>query len=488
MKFKWTSEQEALFTAATDPSIDFLQVSAVAGASKTTSLVEVANRLPSSKILYMTFSKAMADEAQGKFPSNVECRTLHSLAYRNVVKQYGLDVGWFNVRDIQSEGLTYSDKKEVHSTIELFLSSAYTDPVVFLNTQDMDELLCNSVIAYLDLMADAVIPCNHSFYLKMYHVLLANGTITADKYDVLMIDEAGDLTPLTIEMFKLLPIKKKIMVGDPMQSIFTFMNCTNAFEYFKGQGTATNLTQSFRVAAPIAKRIEGFMHKHVDTNFKFKGRVYPKDCKPRTKGYIARTNSGLVSEMLRLQEENIAFHTTRKIEQILELPLILANLKTGKAITNTKYKAIEALRSNWEAQSKRGNQSFLSEFKSPLSYVRRTLSDDNEITSAMQAIDRYGPSGLNSLAKYVRDCVAVDTGLTLTTAHSSKGLEFDEVEISPDFNEALDKAKEKLKVATDPKVIESLNTEFLLYYVGCSRALVKLDNARHLPAVDSAFI
>lgn len=70
--------------------------------------------------------------------------------------------------------------------------------------------------------------------------------------------------------------------------------------------------------------------------------------------------------------------------------------------------------------------------------------------------------------------------MLLLTAHSSKGLEFDQVVLAPDMNASIDAAK--AQVLEDPETVlsaqdrESLN----LYYVACTRALVKLTNANHL--------
>jgi superfamily I DNA and RNA helicase len=62
-----------------------LKVNAFAGAGKTSTLVEMAKALPHERILYICFNKSIADEASKKFPSNVQCKTVHSLAYGSIV-------------------------------------------------------------------------------------------------------------------------------------------------------------------------------------------------------------------------------------------------------------------------------------------------------------------------------------------------------------------------------------------------------------------
>lgn len=478
MKFNWTKEQENIFKLAEDPAVDFLQVAAVAGASKTTVLVEIAKRAGTlSKQLYLTFSKAMATEASGKFPKNTNCSTIHSLAYKYTVRQYGLKVGWFNPRDVRGD-FNYTDKKLIVNTLEEFLLSSYLDPVEFLTPLNLDTEIQDSVLDHLNLMTDGTISCGHSFYLKLFHVLLANGDLNIPEVDLLMIDEAGDLSNLTIEVFKLLPAKKRIMVGDPHQAIFSFMHCSNAFDYFKGVGTVATLTHSFRVSDLIASRVEGFMQDNVDTTFVFKGQYY-KDNSINSKMYIARTNSSMVQEMLRLMDEGTPFKVTRDIKQILELPLILANLDNGNIVDNARYKVLEKLRSAWVHSAHLQRR-----YGSVKQYVQFVMKSDDEIVRGLKVVIQHGTRGLNTLANYVTDCKQLETSLILTSGHSSKGLEADEVEFAPDMNEALSEAKEQIVLATienNQGNIDAARTEFLLYYVAATRGRKRLVNATHLP-------
>lgn len=59
-------------------------VLSAAGTGKTTALVKYAEQRPHLRFLYVAFNKSVASEAQRRFPSNVACKTVHSLAYANV--------------------------------------------------------------------------------------------------------------------------------------------------------------------------------------------------------------------------------------------------------------------------------------------------------------------------------------------------------------------------------------------------------------------
>ena len=75
-----TKEQEDIIFSASNG--EDLVIKAFAGASKTSSLVMIANALhkKGKSGLYLAFNKAIADDAKGKFPASVDCRTIHSLA------------------------------------------------------------------------------------------------------------------------------------------------------------------------------------------------------------------------------------------------------------------------------------------------------------------------------------------------------------------------------------------------------------------------
>ena len=59
-------------------------VLSVPGTGKTTTLVKYAEQRPHIRFLYVAFNKSVACEAERRFPKNVECKTVHSLAFSDV--------------------------------------------------------------------------------------------------------------------------------------------------------------------------------------------------------------------------------------------------------------------------------------------------------------------------------------------------------------------------------------------------------------------
>ena len=475
-----TSQQQAVIDAVIN-SQGLVKCSAIAGSGKTFTLVELIKELKPASGLYLAYNKAIAEEATQKFKgTKVKCSTIHSLAYSKVVRQYSLNVGYFGVRNVEPATLSFPVKKKLVDTLEEFCLSAYLDPEDYLKsinaTSDQKDLFWH----HLNGMSDGTITCSHSFYLKLYHIYLADGTIPAPEVDILLVDEAGDLSELTIEIFKLIKAPRKVAVGDPMQNIYSFNNTVNAFKVLSNEGVEVNLTESFRVADHIAKGIQGFVQKHVDKEFEFIGHSYPEDAPILSSAYIARNNVGLIHQMFQCMDSNKPFHTTRKIDQILELPLILANIGDGNPITEYKYKHIEKLRTKWERSNTLRQSSTID------TYIYKYLKDDDEAKSAIRLVQDHGASDLNKLAKYARECAKVACNYTFTTAHSSKGLEWDQVEISPDLNDSVVKALVKIakaKMSRDKKLIDLLQEELRLYYVAASRCKLNLLNAKHLPKV-----
>jgi len=74
-----------------------------------------------------------------------------------------------------------------------------------------------------------------------------------------MLDEAGDLNEVTLELFKLLPARIKVAVGDPNQNIYTFNHTINCFERLDGHGTTFKLSKSFRVPEHIDRTCRKFL-------------------------------------------------------------------------------------------------------------------------------------------------------------------------------------------------------------------------------------
>ena len=84
---KPTEEQQAIIDYALTGDNLIVQAYAGTGKSSTLALVGKALQTQNKRGMYFAFNKDIATEAKNKMPSNVECSTVHSLAYRNTDKK-----------------------------------------------------------------------------------------------------------------------------------------------------------------------------------------------------------------------------------------------------------------------------------------------------------------------------------------------------------------------------------------------------------------
>ena len=91
-------------------------------------------------------------------------------------------------------------------TIADFVEKYYKDKV------SEDEIIL--MRDYFIKMKEGKIECSHDFYLKLFHILMHHKIIKTPEYDILMMDESGDITGVSLEIFKLIRANKKVMVGD----------------------------------------------------------------------------------------------------------------------------------------------------------------------------------------------------------------------------------------------------------------------------------
>ena len=457
-----------------------IKVNAVAGAGKTTLLVGIAEQVNPTTGLYLAYNKSIATESKRKFPKAIHCRTTHSMAYGATVKPYKLYLGHFGYKDIK-ENMSYPNKVLLLEYIKQFCSSEYLSFTDFaLNLGDVSDFQIKLVNKYLELMSTGEVQCTHDFYLKYYHLLLANETITYEKpFDLIMLDESGDLNPVTLAIFKLLPAERKVMVGDQHQNIYQFNHTINCFEEMKDEGVMFPMTQSFRVDEKIAAKIESFCKLCIDPNMEFKGVPVPETA-IKDRAFIARTNGSLISKMMELNQLGVKYSLARPAKFIFRLPLLLCNLKKNGFIPDPEYNHlqddVEEYYSDFELRK---------EYSSLLGYIKNKYEDDIPLQSATNVLITYGPGKVLDCYDLAQKNEKTKASYTLCSAHSAKGLEFDEVTLSYDIEKSISDIVSSIKQRNGDlsNVSEEDKAELNLYYVACSRAKKILNGATYLDEI-----
>ena len=455
-------------------------VSAVAGSGKSYTLVQAASTIPGN-CLYLAYNKSAKLDAEKRFGPNTTCKTIDALAYQYIIGQglsmNGIRAGkrtldFFNWRNIDLE-LRYEEKVKVVDTMNEYFASKYVSLKDFLITYEVQPNVKAAIVHYVKQMAQKEIPCTFAFSKKYFHILLSRGVINFPQYKAVFLDELQDSSEVVLEIFKTIDCKKKIGVGDEHQSIYGFNYCVNGFNYLHENADLTlRLTQSYRCSKEISEKIEIFSRKYLDKDLEFRGIDYD-DLTITSKAHIARTNSSLVSKMMKLNDRNIAYNLTRPAKEIFGLALTILSLKPGCTIYKPEFKfLLQDMEYYYRTPSARTQYDTLTK------YIASEHSRDRTIKSAISAIVKYGGQKIFqafNIAK-AHEEAKVTHELTLTTSHASKGLEWDEVFIDGDMNpDFLD--------GTSKMTHEEIEEELRLIYVAVSRAKIKLENVNWLTTI-----
>lgn len=448
-KHKPTGEQQAIIDAAV--AGENLVVDARAGSGKTSTLQMMAERVK-KRTLYLAYNRAAADDARGKFPGHVSVMTTHSLAYRSeghalrhklsrpsgeyvnvrgtgreIAMHFLLDPVKVGDRRFTSTSVGYA----ALSTVRNFENSA--DEEVGRRHVSVRELVMRGVdwrnvdLAAWDevvldaaqrLWAERIDPNNdclaeHDTYLKLFQ--LSKPKLG---YDLVMLDEAQDTNECVLDIVLNQESDSQIvLVGDEYQMIYGWRGALNAMALMPWRHL--ELTRSFRFGPELAD----FARKLVldDSTLrplmKLEGnegvttKVHNEPASFFATTYIYRTNAALLLAALPLIEAGKAVSMSvdarqfqRKLDSVVAL--FEGNMR---GVTHPDLRLFE----DW------------GEF-----YQDAELQNPEHKHMAKVVENGMAPRVMGLLRSYKapRRAEAV-----FTTAHKSKGLEWDNVVLGDDF-------------------------------------------------------
>jgi len=461
-----TTEQQKVIDVMLSSESDnkIVAVNSVAGSGKTSTALAVVRALNPNKGIYTAFNKAIVQEATKKFPSNIEVKNIHALAYKYVKPKRIEDFTYTSI----TENISYSEKAMVIKALDSFYRSDSTDISEYLDNNCSFSYISDLVEKYANLMLQEKIPSTFNFMLKCFHLMLLD-ELNIDT-DLVLLDEAQDTTAVTLEIFKNIHAKKKIMLGDTYQNIYSFMDTVNGFKVLKDT-INLQLTKSFRCDEAIAEKVEDFGILAFNPTFRFKGTNSSMPSNPTT-SYISRTNAALIDRMNECHENNITYSLVRPIKEIFELPLALIMVNSGKSLYSNKYKFLEQ---EYKIYSNDINLRY--EYKNYYSYLQHK-TQDIAVINACRLLLAFYTKGINIFdVMKTAEKMRPNKNTILTTAHAFKGLETDIVYLENDINVCTKNSLEMLKIVTDIDNLDSVHIENLnTYYVALSRARHKLYN------------
>ncbi|XP_019500078.1 PREDICTED: F-box DNA helicase 1 [Hipposideros armiger] len=488
-----THEQQLILSHKMEP-LQVVKIMAFAGTGKTSTLVKYAEKWSGSRFLYVTFNKSIAKQAELVFPSNVICKTFHSMAYGHVGRKYQskkklnlFKLTPFMVNSVLAEGKGgFIRAKLVCKTLENFFASADEEltidhvPIWCKDNQGQRVMVeqsekLNSVLEASRLWdnmrklrecKEEAYQMTHDGYLKLWQLskpLLAS-------FDAIFVDEAQDCTPAIMNIVLSQPCGK-IFVGDPHQQIYTFRGAVNAL-FTVPHTHVFYLTQSFRFGVEIA--YVGATILDVCKRVRKKtlvGGNHQSGIRGDTKGQVAllsRTNANVFDEAVRVTDGEVParIHLIGGIksfglDRIIDIWILLQpEEERRKRNLIVKDKFIR----RWV------HKEGFSGFKR---YV--TAAEDKELEAKIAVVEKYNIR-IPELVERIERCHIEDWDFAeyiLGTVHKAKGLEFDTVHVLDDFVK-VPCARHNLAQLPHFRVESFSEDEWNLLYVAVTRAKKRL--------------
>lgn len=480
---KYTAEQELIFNEILHPTNPILAVKATAGSSKSYSLVEAIRRyklaFPDGVVRYLIFGSMAASQARLDFGKTAIVSTLHAFAYSYVVKQYRLGEvkPFLTWRDLpKTLKRPFGTDGDILAMIEDYCTSKHLslqDYVTELTEsgQYVNHRLIPVVKQVLNQMAQGTLPVTHSFYLKLFHILVMNNTIVLSEVDRLLVDEFQDMSQLALDIINKIPAEQKVFVGDDNQAIFEFLKLQNGFEQYP-TAKVLNLSKSFRVDSSYAPLIQKFLRKHLEPTAVFDGMDYPESVKPVTKAYLTRTNAKLIAKMIELNKSNTPYHLSSgtKVRDMFKLPLAIVYAKPAFDQKDPELKHLQHDIDDWGSIKESPNKPNL--FK----YLRDANPNDGKLLAAINLVASVGGTDLIDAYNKADEHRRIVCDLQLMTVHTSKGATRDIVELDDDVNEAIKELVDK----PINRLTKEERAELCLYFVAITRHRYQLINATYL--------
>jgi superfamily I DNA/RNA helicase len=287
-----------------------------------------------------------------------------------------------------------------------------------------------------------------------------------------MLDEAQDSNNVTLSIFNKFD-GKKVIVGDKYQAIYGWRKATNVMEKITADVDLA-LTTTFRFGQTVANNANNILQEvfgETKTIVPFFPNI-ERDIKSECR--ITRTNAALIRELDQLTESTKLFKTVRKPDEIFSMSLSVYYFQMDK----WKYKN--------EITEKR-----LLQFKSTneMKDHAKTMKDI-ELLIAIKLVEDYGERLLDlyDIAK-INHRKRANIDIYLTTAHTSKGKEWDSVTVIDDFHDLLDIMLDakiysiddlRKTMKTNYNRVQHVAEEFNLFYVAITRGIVKVSvNSRN---------
>lgn len=499
---KLTHEQNAIVAARGN-----LKINAVAGSGKTSTLLAYAKAQPAkAKGLYLAFNKTVKTEARERFTQaglpQVQVETAHSLAYGRIVRgsRYQVRASAYRPYELarlleleklpeaQAQGAGHNARTfsfilaaHIAKVLAAFCNSAVPrvkdlrypstvqEPVAHAFAKQHEALIERQSRHVLMLLDTAQIEITHDFYLKKFQ--LAGEQL---RYDYILFDEAQDASGSMLDWFLKQKKATKIMVGDTHQQIYAWRGAVNSLEQV--DFPTLPLSISFRFGpqlAQLATAVLGFKSPG--------GAASPANRVPLTgagkstaeltRAVIGRSNLGLLVKAISYVTGPYAVERLY-FEGNLRAYIYGAEGASLYDVLNLQNGQAGRVRDPLLATM--GSVAELEEYA--------TQTGDQELLLLIELVETYGDTLLSTLAelkkRQVEDAERHTAQVYFSTVHRCKGLEYDLVELAPDFITTEDVISWHLREFSSHKPTPAerilFNEQVNLLYVACTRSKHRL--------------
>jgi hypothetical protein len=455
-----------------------LVIVAGAGSGKTSNL-KMLECVLSGRGQYTAFNRALVIESKGSF-KRAKCNTTHSLAFQAEGKRFAHRLSGRRLRSHQVaemlgiEGVVIDVVDEagipqlkplatgflagqVMTALRRFCQSADAEPAEhhFKPISGIDQARVGQrgvpigpnnvkVRAYLlpYLKAawqdacdpEGVLPYSADYYVKLWE--RSNPVIAAD---YILLDEAQDTAEVMLSILQQQKHAMIILVGDDNQSIYEWRGAVNAMQAFPGAKRRL-LTLSFRFGQKIADVANAILDNlRTPTDLRLRGlpdrnsrvaRLNRPDC------ILCRTNAGAVGKVLAAINEGLRPHLIGGSGEVIEFVRAAIDLQAGKP---TDHQEIGCFASWAEVQE----------------YAKTDEGED--IRLLVRIIDDFTAEAILKALSNMPEEDEAD--LVVSTAHKSKGRQWDTVKLAEDF----------------PPLSRMWDADVRLLYVAATRAKYVLD-------------
>ncbi len=452
----WSPSREQLAIYDAFHSEGDIKVLAGAGTGKTSTLQYLAQST-TAPITYLAYNQAIARDAQGKFGQHVAASTIHSLAFQTLKAQAQsplldrLNLGFEPPRLI-AQRLGTTDRKLIQGLGGADLSAACgpqelarmaMETVAYFCQSDSTQILRKHATKSLERMPVSLrkdagqlvllfaqeywdqaidprnrhVPITHDHYLKLW--LLSRPKIGSPG-GMLFVDEAQDLSPAVTGFLKRQTHLKKVFVGDSNQAIYGFAGGADALPSIKTRHELP-LTTSWRFGPEIAEIANKWLTTLGAKHFLQgnPGRISTLKSASHPAALLTRTNEGALYELLEMQKRGNQVALQMDTAHVLGFIKSAEHLKAGQSATHQ----------------------FLRNFSTWTEVREFTLRGRSDLTTWVSLVEGHGT---RFLAEAIAKTVPVSPGIpVISTAHKAKGLDWESVQISQDFEGSVEMAMKR---------------------------------------------